>query len=81
MAIRTWKSANEELYADFCKRMDAVGNGNLSVLMDIYRMMRECTPPEALMLYNWLSDLINGKNVQNITNQQWAGKYTDIEVI
>ena len=78
MAIRTWKSANEELYADFCKRMDAVGNGNLSVLMDIYRMMRECTPPEALMLYNWLSDLINGKNVQNITNQQWAGKYTDI---
>ena len=78
MAICTWKSANEELYADFCKRMDAVGNGNLSVLMDIYRMMRECTPPEALMLYNWLSDLINGKNVQNITNQQWAGKYTDI---
>ena len=49
MAIRTWKSANEELYVDFCKRMDAVGNGNLSVLMDIYRMMRECTPPEALM--------------------------------
>ena len=78
MAICTWKSANEELYADFCKRMDAVGNGNLSVLMDIYQMMRECTPPEALMLYNWLSDLINGKNVQNITNQQWAGKYTDI---
>ena len=78
MAIRAWKSTNEEVYADFCKRMDAVGNGNLSVLMDIYRMMRECTPPEALMLYNWLSNVINGKNVQNITNQQWAGKYTDI---
>ena len=78
MAIRAWKSANEELYADFCKRMDAVGKGNLSILMDIYRMMRECTPPEALMLYNWLSDFINRNDVQNIATQQWAGKYTDI---
>lgn len=80
MAIRTWKSANEELYANFCKRMDAVGKGNLSILTDMYQMMRECTPSEALLLYNWLSELINGngKNVQNIANQQWAGKYTDI---
>lgn len=78
MAIRAWKSANEELYADFCKRMDAVGKGNLSVLMDMYQMMQECTPPEALMLYNWLSDFMNGKDVQHIANQQWAGKYTDI---
>ena len=36
------------------------------------------TPPEALLLYNWLSDFINGKDVQHIANQQWAGKYTDI---
>ena len=78
MAIHAWKSAHEESYADFCKRMDAVGKGNLSVLMDIYQMMRDCTPPEALMLYNWLSDFMNGQDVQNMTNQQWAGKYTDI---
>ena len=78
MAICTWKSANEEVYADFCKRMDAIGKGNLSILMDIYQMMRECTPPEALLLYNWLSDFMNGKDIQNIANQQWAGKYTDI---
>lgn len=78
MAICTWKSANEEVYADFCKRMDAIGKGNLSILMDIYQMMRECTPPEALPLYNWLSDFMNGKDIQNIANQQWAGKYTDI---
>ena len=37
MAIHAWKSAHEESYADFCKRMDAVGKGNLSVLMDIHR--------------------------------------------
>ena len=78
MAIRAWKSTNEEVYADFCKRMEAVSKGNLSVLMDMYQMMQECTPPEALMLYNWLSDVVNGKDVQHIANQQWAGKYTDI---
>ena len=27
MTIRAWKSANEELYANFCKRMDDVGKG------------------------------------------------------
>lgn len=78
MAICTWKSANEEVYADFCKRMDAIGRGDLSILMDIYQMIRECTPPEALLLYNWLSDFMNGKDIQNIANQQWAGKYTNI---
>ena len=78
MAICTWKSANEEVYANFCKRMDAIGKGDLSILMDIYQMMRECTPPEALLLYNWLSDFMNGKDIQHIANQQWAGKYTDI---
>lgn len=78
MAICTWKSANEEVYADFCKRMDAIGKGDLSILMDIYQMIRECTPPEALLLYNWLSDFMNGKDIQNIVNQQWAGKYTNI---
>jgi hypothetical protein len=45
--------------------------------MDMYLMMQKCTPPEALMMYNWLSNLANGKDIQNITNQQWAGQYTE----
>ena len=77
MAICTWKSANEEVYADFCKRMDAIGKGDLSILMDIYQMMRDCTPLEALMMYNWLSDFANGKDVPDIANRQWAGQYTE----
>lgn len=28
MAMRAWKSAHEEMYADFCKRMDAVAKYN-----------------------------------------------------
>lgn len=76
MVIRAWKSANEEVYANFCKRMDAVAKGDISILMDMYLMLRKCTPPEALMMYDWLSNLANGKDVQNIANQQWAGQYT-----
>ena len=77
MAIRAWKSANEEVYADFYKRIDAVAKGDMSVLIDMYQMMRYCTPPEALIMYNWLSDFANGKDVTAITNQQWAGQYTE----
>ena len=60
MAIRAWKSVNEEVYTNFCKRIDAVAKGGITVLMDMYQMMRDCTPPEALMMYNWLSDFANG---------------------
>lgn len=77
MAIRAWKSANEEAYANFCKRIDAVAKGNISVMMDMYLMMLDCVPPEALMMYNWLSDFVNGKDVSDIANQQWAGQYTE----
>ncbi len=77
MAIRAWKSANEEVYADFCKRIDAVAKGNMSVLMDMYLMMRDCVPPEALIMYNWLSDFVNVKDMSDIANQQWAGQYTE----
>ena len=77
MAMRAWKSANEEVYANFCKRIDAVAKGDISVLIDMYLMMRDCVPPEALMMYNWLSVFVNGKDVTVITNQQWAGQYTE----
>ena len=77
MAIRAWISANEDVYANFCKRIDAVAKGDISVLMDMYLMMRDCVPPEALLMYNWLSDFANGKDVTAIMNQQWAGQYTE----
>ena len=77
MAIRAWKSVNEEVYTNFCKRIDAVAKGDITVLIDIYQMMRDCTPPEALMMYDWLSDFANGKDVPDIANRQWAGQYTE----
>ena len=69
MVIRAWKSVNEEVYTNFCKRIDAVAKGGITVLTDMYQMMRDCTPPEALMMYNWLSDFANGKDVPDITSQ------------
>ena len=45
MAICSWKSTNEGLYADFCKRMDAVGKGNLSILMDLCQMIAHRRKP------------------------------------
>lgn len=77
MVIRAWKSDNKKVYADFCKRIDAVAKGDMSVLIDMYQMMRDCTPPEALTMYNWLSDFVNGKGVSGVENQQWAGQYTE----
>lgn len=77
MVIRAWKSVNEEVYTNFCKRIDAVAKGGITVLTDMYQMMRDCTPPEALMMYNWLSDFANGKDVPDIANRQWAGQYTE----
>ena len=77
MAIRAWKSVNEEVYTNFCKRIDTVAKGGITVLMDMYQMMWDCTPPEALMMYNWLSDFANGKDVPDIANRQWAGQYTE----
>ncbi len=77
MAICAWKSANEEVYANFCKCINAVAKGYMSVLMDMYLMMRDCVPPEALMVYNWLSDFVNGKGVSGVENQQWACQYTE----
>ena len=50
MTIRAWKSANEEVYADFCKRMEAVAKGDMSVLMDMYLMMRDCVITGSLIL-------------------------------
>ena len=61
MAIRAWKSANEEVYADFYKRIDAVAKGDMSVLIDMYQMMRDCTPPEATLskiLCKWKQDSV-----------------------
>ena len=37
-----------------------------------------CLTPFAQDLYNWLSDFLDGKDIQDIANQQWAGQYTDI---
>ena len=49
MAISEWKSVNEEVYTNFGKSIDAGAKGGITVLRDRNQMMRDSTPPEALM--------------------------------
>ena len=47
MFICTWKLKNKKEYADFMKRIDRIETGDLSVLFDMYSLMKTCVPPEA----------------------------------
>lgn len=47
MFICTWKLKNKKEYADFKKRIDRIETGDLSVLFDMYSLMKTCVPPEA----------------------------------
>ncbi len=76
MIIRTWKVKNSNVYADFTRRIDAIANGDISVLEQIFQLAKDCVPQEALNLYSWLGSLVNSQNLD--MQLQWAGKYTNV---
>lgn len=51
MLIRTWKVENSSVYADFTSRIDAIVNGDMSVLEQMFQLAKDCIPQEALTLY------------------------------
>ena len=79
--IRTWKSENEKEYDDFKKRIDKIFDNDLSILLDMYKLMKECVPPEAQSFYDWLLNLLTQKlgRTRNLLKKEkhWAGKYTE----
>ena len=80
MFICTWKSKNKKEYADFKKRIDRIETGDLSVLFDMYSLMKTCVPPEAQTFYTWFYDLVsqNPARMHLISaDKQWAGAYTE----
>lgn len=76
MVIRSWKSENNSVYADFKRRIDAIVHGDLSVLEQMFHLAKDCVPQEALDLYARLGNIDGG----GISDMQilWAGKYTDM---
>lgn len=76
MVVRSWKSKNNSIYADFNGRIDAIAHGDMSVLEQIFNLAKNCVPQEALDLYAWLGNLDKGLDIDA---QLWgAGKYADI---
>ena len=80
LVMRMWKADNKAIYAAFLKRIDAVADGDLSVLFGMYSLMKDCIPPDAQTFYGWFSDLLTGKisNKKALQdNQHWAGPHTE----
>lgn len=76
MTIRNWKVKNNDIYADFTRRIDAIANGEMSVLEQMFQLAKDCVPQEALILYGWLANLDNPSSSES--QLQWAGRYTDV---
>ena len=76
MFIRTWKVENSSVYADFTSRIDAIVDGDMSVLEQMFQLAKDCIPQEALTLYSWLGSFVNSPNPD--MQLQWAGKYTNV---
>ncbi len=80
MTINAWKVANPKEYSNFKKRIDSVKEGDLSILLEMFSLMKRCTPPEALTFYQWFESLINGKvSFEDMATGKilWAGDYTE----
>ena len=81
MTIKTWKIANKKEYTNFKKRIDNIKDGDLSILLEMFSLMKRCTPPEALIFYQWFESLINGKVCfEDMATGKilWAGEHTEV---
>ena len=51
MFIHTWKNQHKNVYADFKSGIDKVADGDLTLLYNMYVLMKDCVPPEAQSFY------------------------------
>lgn len=78
--IRTWKSQNKEVYAQFISGIDNIADGDLTLLYNMYALMKDCVPPEAQTFYDWFGGLLIQSPTRTsalMSDTQWAGKYTE----
>ena len=78
--IRTWRSQNKEVYAQFINGIDKVTDGDLTLLNNMYALMKDCVPPEAQSFYGWLGSLLTqspSSTSSLMSDTQWAGEYTE----
>ena len=80
MFIHTWKNQHKNVYADFKSGIDKVADGDLTLLYNMYALMKDCVPPEAQSFYGWLGCLLTQSPSNTsalMSDTQWAGKYTE----
>ena len=80
MFIHTWKNQHKNVYADFKSGIDKVADGDLTLLYNMYALMKDCVPPEAQSFYDWFGGLLTQSPTRTSTlmsDTQWAGKYTE----
>lgn len=44
MFIHTWKNQHKNVYADFKSGIDKVDDGDLTLLYNMYSLMKDCVP-------------------------------------
>ena len=80
MFIHPWKNQHKNVYADFKSGIDKVADGDLTLLYNMYALMKDCVPPEAQTFYDWFGGLLTQSPTRTSTlmsDTQWAGEYTD----
>ena len=80
MFIHTWKSKNKDVYADFKNGIGKVADGDLTLLYNMYAMMKDCVPPEAQSFYDWFGALLTQSPTKAsalMSETRWAGEYTE----
>ena len=58
MFIHTWKNQHKNVYADFKSGIDKVADGDLTLLYNMYSLMKDCVPLEAQSFYDWFGGLL-----------------------
>lgn len=80
MFIHTWKNQHKNVYADFKSGIDKVADGDLTLLYNMYSLMKDCVPLEAQSFYDWFGGLLTQSPTKISTlmsDTQWAGEYTE----
>jgi hypothetical protein len=77
LTIRQWKAEHETDYASFTQGIEQVKSGDLTILFEMFNLMKECFPDTCKVYCVWLLGLITGKH--SLSDKcKWAGEYTEV---
>ncbi len=66
MLIRNWKMNHADEYKLFLNQIEVVRIGDLSIIMKMFTLAKQCCPIEALTFYDWFIELSKGKQKKEV---------------